>query len=117
MVGDDRSARLDACLGAFILSGMVWAFVMLLGWMLTPPDTYNEPAGAIIPICVFGFSGALAASASFAFAMAVFRSPRLSPLTPVPRFIIAGVVAACLCGAATYWGVRHMEAHPSRYIG
>jgi len=114
---NEKIARLDTCLGSILLSAIVWGLTILLGYMWTPPATYNEPMGGLALLFVFGFAGALGAFFNYVLTLAVLRSWRLDPLSYFPKFCIAAFIAACLCVAATYAGVVIMEQPRTPYVG
>ena len=102
---------------AVLLAAIAWGVVTVVGYNLTPLATYNGPMGGLFPLWLFGFSGACVSFISFFVTIGAFRSARLRPLTHVPRFLVAGLVAGCLCTGAVYCGVSYMLRHPSNYMG
>ncbi len=79
-----------------------------LGFMLTPPAKYNEVMGGLIPVCVFGFYGAVAAAFSFCVTFPIMGLARLKSL-PMPfRVLIALLISGCACAGAVYFGLEYM---------
>lgn len=89
-------------------SGIIPVISICLGFILTPPAKYNEVMGDLIPVCVFGFYGALAAVLSFSVTFPIIGGIWLKSL-PMPfRMTIALLISACTCAGAVYVGLRHM---------
>lgn len=115
---DEKLKRLDAKVGALVLAGISWFFVVLVGYAKARPELYNEPLGGLIPLFVFGFFGAMQAAVCFGVALAIFNIDSLEPPGHVPRFLLAGAIAVCLGVAAIYCGLKFMELNnQAPYMG
>jgi len=107
----NNNSHPDRCytlLTSCVISGVIPFLAIVLGFMLTPPEEYNEVMGALIPVCVFGFSGALAAVFSFGATLWILRSARLKPLPTSLRVLIALLISSFACGGAVHCGLQYM---------
>jgi hypothetical protein len=101
----DRRVTLFA---SWAIAGGIPVIAVYMGFVLTPPAKYNEVMGVLIPVCVFGFGGALAAVVSFCSSLWVMRSARLKSLPGFLRVLIVLVISSSACAVAVYCGLKHM---------
>lgn len=118
MPADDKSIesnRRDAIFTGLLTAAVSWGAIVFFGYLETPPYTYNEIFGNVVPLCVFGFIGFIAGVLIVLSTLAICWPYRVSPFTSFWRLLAVIVIAICICKLAVYLGVRHMVLRPPPY--
>lgn len=68
-----------------------------LGCALTPEKEHDEFMGGLIPLCIYGLTGALAGALSTAETVWVFESSRFRSWTVLPRVLLAILICVLTC--------------------